>query len=535
MNRSLFFFSIVVIAVVALIFRVSFLSDRPMHGDEAVNAVKVSELIEGDEYKYDPYEYHGPTLNYFSLITAWLYGANSFVDLNEEALRILPVLFGLFLLVIIYSLRDALGAQAVLFSFVFIAVSPVMVFFSRYFIHELILVFFTATFIIGGYFYLKNPRIIWALIIGVSLGLMHATKETFVISISAIVLGLFFLFVQASKKNRLVILKSVRVSHLFLMLISAFFISTLFFSSFFKNPKGIIDSISTFVTYADRAENSVHVHPWYFYFQLLFFYQYSDGPFFSEWIVLFLSLVGSFFGFRGELKYGNPKFIRFLVFFTAVIIIIYSLIPYKTPWCLLSFYYGMLVLSGVGAVQLIHLRNKSFRLISIGIIFLGVLHLGQQAYSMNFKYFFDSRNPYIYGHTSSDVPKIVEKIKLIASFDKGDLPVQIQVYCPDNDYWPLPWYLRDYNVEYGDVVSEETPPAPIILIQPSMEDDLMRKLYELPEPGQRELYMYLFYNVDDGTVDVMELRPSVELVGFVSRSLFEKYLQNNTKGLEVEP
>ena len=193
------------------------------------------------------------------------------------------------------------------------------------------------------------------------------------------------------------------------------------------------------------------------------------------------------------------------------------------------------MLSGVGAVQLIHLRNKSFRLISIGIIFLGVLHLGQQAYSMNFKYFFDSRNPYIYGHTSSDVPKIVEKIKLIASFGNGDLPVQIQVYCPDNDYWPLPWYLRDYNVEYGDVVSEETPPAPIILIQPSMEDDLMRKLYELPEPGQRELYMYLFYNVDDGTVDVMELRPSVELVGFVSRSLFEKYLQNNTKGLEVEP
>ena len=115
MNRSLFFFSIVVIAVVALIFRVSFLSDRPMHGDEAVNAVKVSELIEGDEYKYDPYEYHGPTLNYFSLITAWLYGANSFVDLNEEALRILPVLFGLFLLVIIYLLRDALGAQAVLY------------------------------------------------------------------------------------------------------------------------------------------------------------------------------------------------------------------------------------------------------------------------------------------------------------------------------------------------------------------------------------------------------------------------------------
>ncbi|MED5453355.1 MAG: hypothetical protein VX961_02380, partial [Verrucomicrobiota bacterium] len=112
---------------------------------------------------------------------------------------------------------------------------------------------------------------------------------------------------------------------------------------------------------------------------------------------------------------------------------------------------------------------------------------------------------------------------------------RIQVYCPENDYWPLPWYLRDNQVEYGSSVSEETQPAPIIIIQPSMEDDLMRKLYELPPPGQRELYMHLFYNIDDGTVDVMELRPSVELVGFVSRSLFEKYLQSNANDLEADP
>ena len=101
----------------------------------------------------------------------------------------------------------------------------------------------------------------------------------------------------------------------------------------------------------------------------------------------------------------------------------------------------------------------------------------------------------------------------------------IQVYCPNDDYWPLPWYLRGYQVEFGGIVSEQTPPAPVILIQPKMEEALMRKLYELPPPGQRELYMHLFYNTEDGTVDVLELRPSVELVGFVSRSLFEKQMQ----------
>jgi len=68
-----------------------------------------------------------------------------------------------------------------------------------------------------------------------------------------------------------------------------------------------------------------------------------------------------------------------------------------------------------------------------------------------------------------------------------------------------------------------------------MEDALMHKLYELPPPGQRELYMHLFYDVDNGAVDIMELRPQVELVGFVSRSLYEKYLQKDIKKLESGP
>ncbi len=544
MSRSLFFFLILAVAIIALIFRVSLLSERPMHGDEAVNAVKVGELVDGVGYKYDPYEYHGPSLNYFSLIAAWFFGVDSFVDLNEQVLRFLPVLFGLLLLFLVSMLRDAFGREGVLFSIIFIAMSPAMIFYSRYFIHELILVFFTMSFIIGGYFYLKSQKIYWAILTGVSLGLMHATKETFVISLGAIGLGLLLLCAQSDKKQRLEYLKQIRISHLFLAVVASAVVSMLFFSSFFSNPKGIIDSVSTYTTYVDRAGDSVHVHPWYFYFQLLFFYKYKndpesldssklDGPFFSEWIVLFLSIVGIGFALRG-VKYGNPIFIRFIAFFTIIMVAVYSFLPYKTPWCLVGFYYGMLLLAGVGAAQLVLSRNLAVRIISIGIIVIGVLHLGHQAYGINYRYF-DSRNPHIYGHTSSDVPRIAEKIKLMADVSSTDKPLHIQVYCPENDYWPLPWYLRGYHVEYGAEVSEKTQPAPIILIQPSMEDDLMRKLYELPPPGQRELYMHLFYNVDDGAVDIMELRPSVELVGFVSRSLFEKHLQNDTKELEVVP
>ncbi|MBO60613.1 MAG: hypothetical protein CMO63_01395, partial [Verrucomicrobiales bacterium] len=81
MSRSLFFGLILLITVVALAFRLPDLAKRPMHGDEAVNAVKIGELIEGKGYRYDPHEYHGPTLNYFTLIPAWLGGVDSFVGL----------------------------------------------------------------------------------------------------------------------------------------------------------------------------------------------------------------------------------------------------------------------------------------------------------------------------------------------------------------------------------------------------------------------------------------------------------------------
>jgi len=41
---------------------------RPMHGDETVHAIKFGELLEQGSYKYNPIEFHGPTLNYLSLI-----------------------------------------------------------------------------------------------------------------------------------------------------------------------------------------------------------------------------------------------------------------------------------------------------------------------------------------------------------------------------------------------------------------------------------------------------------------------------------
>ena len=61
---------------------------------------------------------------------------------------------------------------------------------------------------------------------------------------------------------------------------------------------------------------------------------------------------------------------------------------------------------------------------------------------------------------------------------------------------------------------EDEPAAPIIIASPSVETALMRKLYELPAPGEKNLYVPLFDTY-------MELRPKVELRGYVTKDLYE--------------
>src|SRR5204862_1836282 len=78
----------------ALALRCPQLDIRPLHNDEAVNAVKLSALWEKGVYTYDLEEFHGPTLPYFSLPFVWLSSARNADELTETALRIPAVAFG---------------------------------------------------------------------------------------------------------------------------------------------------------------------------------------------------------------------------------------------------------------------------------------------------------------------------------------------------------------------------------------------------------------------------------------------------------
>jgi predicted membrane-bound mannosyltransferase len=305
-------------------------------------------------------------------------------------------------------------------------------------------------------------------------------------------------------------------------LLAAAAVSVTFFSSFFSDAKGVADSVLTYTTYLDRAgQTGVHEHPWHYYLGLLSYYQFADGPIFSELLILLLALVGLGFVVRGSVGGANAGLLRFIALYTILMTVVYSLIPYKTPWCLLNFYHGIILLAGVGAAGLLRFKSKISK-VALGLLLcVGTWHLVYQSVIANDKYNADSRNPYVYSQPGTDVVAVADRVMEMALAHEDGRDTPIQIFCPLDDYWPLPWYLRGYRVEYGSGVADETKSAPIILIQPPLEEALMRKLYELPPPGQKELYMHLFY--DGGQVPYMELRPQVEIRGFVAKSLWDRF------------
>ena len=187
---------------------------------------------------------------------------------------------------------------------------------------------------------------------------------------------------------------------------------------------------------------------------------------------------------------------------------------------MLGFYHGLIIVAALGAVSLLSVKTARLTtVLRFFFVFVGSCHLGLQAFLLNYHYQEDPSNPYVYAHTSSDILSLVARVAKITEIHEDGEEMFIEVICPDHDYWPLPWYLRFYpNVGWWSEVDFSLPPAPLILAFPIVEQDVLKKLYELPQPGQKHLYLPLFENY-------IELRPQVEIRGYVLKELWDSYIQ----------
>lgn len=518
MTRSLTLV-LLLVAGAALVLRWPGLNQRPMHNDEAVNAVKFGQLWNHEGYKYDPNEHHGPSLLYATYAIERLTAAPGLDQFSEARLRFVIVLFGLALLLPLVMMVDGLGRNGFIWAAIFTATSPALVFYSRYFIHEMLLVFFTFLSLAAGWRYWRTRKLGWILLAGAGLGLMGATKETFVITLAAAAMAVCL----NQLWNRVLDASGLPVKaptlnpwHLAAGSVTALLVALLLFSSFLTNPSGPIDSIRTYLPWMNRAAgDSPHVHKWYFYLRRLLFFQVSSGPVWSEGLVFVLAVIGGIAGFRRRrLSGANASLVRFLAIYTFLLTAFYSLLAYKTPWCLLNFWHGAVLLAGVGAAVLLRTaRTRSWRVALRALLVLGAIHLSWQAWRADTTYSADPRNPYVYAQTSPDLFRLVQQIEGLASVDSSSHDLLVKVIASDGDYWPLPWYLRGFKqIGWWDHIPDD-PFAPIMVVSAGLHAALDEKKTHL-------------------MVGYYQLRPQTFLELYVRLDLWQAWLAHRPKPAE---
>jgi len=288
------------------------------------------------------------------------------------------------------------------------------------------------------------------------------------------------------------------------------------FSSFFTNPGGPLDSIRTYTHWLNRAGgDSEHMQPWYFYFQRLLWFHVGKGPVWTEALILVLAVVGAATGFiRQGLGRSSASFTRFLALYTLLLIGAYTVIGYKTPWCLLNFWHGTILLAGMGAGVLARkARQIQTKLLMTILMLAGSAHLFWQAIQAAIPYAADQRNPYAYAQTSLDILKLSSRVQALANASGEGFGTVIKVISGGGDYWPLPWYLRQFrNVGYWDEMPPD-PFAPVMMVSAKFNAMLDDKKTHL-------------------MVGIFQLRPQVFLELYVQIDLWRAYLA--TKPSEPE-
>ena len=453
---------------------------KPMHVDEATQAVKLGELMAGT-YRYDPVDHHGPTLLYATLPVKWFSAARGWGDLSESQLRLVPVWFGMGLLLLLVLVGDGLTPGELGWGAVAVAVSPVMVFYSRYYIMEMLLVFFTFGLIGCGWRFYLNRQTGWLVGAGVFGGLMHATKETCVLQFAAIGVALGVVWtadffsagsglgvVNRSRKN------PIRGTQCVAFVVAAVLTSVLIFSKGLTAPGSVVDSVATYGKMFKRSGGQGHEKPFTYYGELIWGGAMSGGPtkrgegaagaeafwkqlpekaglkpsgriVWGERALLLLGLIGMATAFITKPSRDQSRhLVRFLAVYSGALFLLYSAIAYKTPWLVLGPWHGMLLLAGVGAAGLLRLvEGRVGRMLVGGLLVAGLLHSALLAYRASRgapSFAGHVRNPLNYSMTSADCLDWVQKIYRFAEVSgKGD---QLSIVQADaGGGWPLPWYL----------------------------------------------------------------------------------------------
>jgi uncharacterized protein (TIGR03663 family) len=510
MSRAAFRGVFVAALALGLAFRLADPGVRPMHHDEANQAVRFGTLLETGEYRYDRHDHHGPTLYYLTLPVAWARGQRTLAAVDERTLRMVPAIFGAGLVLLFPLLTRGIGRAAVAAAAALAAVSPVLTYYGRFYIQESIFVFFAVAFLIALGRYTLRPGATPAIWAGALAGLAYATKETSLIVLPAAGVACALTAVmtrEAGERPR--VGPRARVLHGLAAAGATLLPALLLYSGFLRTLDGPLDSVRAFSIYLGRgAGPGPHAQPWFSYVQTLA-WSSSGGLVWSEILVLFLAVAGIAHAIAERKRTFWPLC---LCLYSLVTTAVFSAIPYKTPWNLLPFYASLVLMAGIGVEALsARARTRPARALFLIVLVAAWCQLALQSRRASFQYPADPRNPYAYAQTSPDFLRLASRVHDLAARHPDGRGMLVKVVAGPYEQWPFPWYARDLSsVGYWSRAAEAGPldAAPVVLA--SQEN------VAAVEAAVGDRYVSEFYG----------LRPGVLLTLFVERGLWERFLES---------
>jgi predicted membrane-bound mannosyltransferase len=181
----------------------------------------------------------------------------------------------------------------------------------------------------------------------------------------------------------------------------------------------------------------------------------------------------------------------------------YSLIPYKTPWLVLNFVVPLALIAGYAIQAIYEMDHGQLRLVS-AILVVAIAIATYQSIDLNFVNYDndDTKYVYVYAHTTRGMLDLVNQVEQIAKENSGPT-TGISIISPD--YWPLPWYFRNFTrVGYFGRMAATS--EPIIIANENQKQEV--------EQGFGEMYRQVESKSPGGS---FQLRPGVNLLLYVRR------------------
>jgi uncharacterized protein (TIGR03663 family) len=447
----------IALALLALAIRLPQLDARPMHTDEAVNAYITGEMLAGEGFHYDPQDRHGPVLFVVAEPLVKLLGARSFSGLTETQLRLTPVLAGSAMILLFGAGVEMFGFIPCLVGALMFVCGPLPVYYNRYFIHETLFVAAAFGLILAGGRAWQKKSGASAALAGLCAALLLACKETaalhfFALGVAA-VCG-WFLPPRAKLPSGKILAPAAAV---FVV------VAILLFTWFGRNWGVLADLLRAVPHFAARAGGAGHQKPFGYYFQLL-----------DPTLVLFLVAIGGVYAAIWDAVRHARKAPLLLVIYGLAIFLIYSAIPYKTPWLALNLWLPLALGCGFGAAAFWEqIKSRAGRAAACvaGVVLLGLL--GVQAKLFAFDRPADETNPYAYAHTVDDLLGLPPRLAELAR-QRNLVNPRIAVVAADA--WPLPWYLRKYSSVGYWQPGQETGPADFFITTTDVSGPLKERL-----------------------------------------------------------